>query len=154
MKTKNILITTVATLLFVPAFSSPAKASTWHRYTPIILRGHWYSLRKYNVMGTRLRYFCVLKKNYFNAGGLSDPVLNNRIQYQHQANSHSYLIKCHETFYSHGAQTNYYKFILQKSNVTNKAYRLKFKFLGSRTLNYHHNKFYRGTGSYGKWLYR
>ncbi|MCH4165110.1 MAG: hypothetical protein LKF37_10090 [Lentilactobacillus diolivorans] len=154
MKIKNILVTTVATLVFVPALGNATQAATWKRYTPAVLRGHWKALHKIPAMGGHLRPYCIVKKDYFNAGAFSDPALNNKVQYRHKTDSQIYYIKCHEIVYSHEKQVNYYKFILHNSNKSGKKYMLKFKFLGARIPQYKHNKFTSYKEGYGKWLYR
>ncbi len=146
-----IMIGAALIFCFTIGVSQTIKAATWKKYTPLILRGHWYSLHKYNVMDSWIKYQCIFTRNHFNAGGINDIALDDQIHYRHKVNSRVYYIKGHEVVYSKGAQIDYYKIILEKSNVRNKKYRLKFRFLGS---SHKHSAFAPYKQAYGEWLYR
>lgn len=122
MKIKNVLVTVLATLAFVPALESTTQAATWHKGVPRIFWGKWKSpapeFHTSNIM--------IIGKTYVN-NGVMEPQIYKQAKYKY-ISKHVYKIygenpvygsrsSIYLKFYNHNKIGTNYSHVHQKYNI-------------------------------------
>lgn len=110
MKLKNLLVTAIATLVFVPAVGKTAHASVWHWGMPKVLIGHWYV--PHDSLGSTMTN----GKNYSHFYS-NDPGFLNNTKYKYLGR-HIYKVNGYEPIYSHKRYSTYFKWY-NKNHISN-----------------------------------
>lgn len=139
-----LLAVTASTGLLIgvsTAGTTTAHATTWHKGTPVALRGTWETKP---VSQYKFRYNFILGKSTLSSGGgPGDGTHLKQTAYHHKAGSRYYYVRGHEWLYTAGHDLYYYRF-----------YKVGNKFKATNYLHYYNGKFIKGYGPEGHLYYK